>query len=131
MNKSKHILPKSLVLLCALTSVGGFAESLTTLDGVYTEAQAQRGEAVYEQHCKACHTPEFYETKFQAWSSQPLVALYDTVSFSMPESNPGGLALQDYTDVMAYIFALLDYPAGEKELSHNDGSMSQITIETK
>lgn len=127
----RKLIPTSFALAGALACAGSFAESLTTQDGVYTEAQAKRGEKVYEEHCKACHIPEFYQAKFQVWNNQPLSALYDTVSFSMPESNPGGLALQDYTDVMAYIFSLLDYPTGEQELSHSDGSMNSITVKTK
>lgn len=107
------------------------AEGLSLADGIYTEAQAQRGKAVYEEHCQTCHIPAFYEAKFQAWNKQPVAALYDTMSFSMPESNPGGLALQDYTDVLAYIFSLLGYPAGDTELSHEDGSMEEIIITTK
>lgn len=131
MTTSKHIVPKALALLCALTSAGTFAGGMTTQDGIYTEAQAKRGEEVYERECKVCHAPEFYEMKFQAWNNQPLNALYDVISFSMPESNPGGLALQDYTDVLAYIFSVLGYPTGDKELNHNDGSMGEITIKTK
>ncbi|MEX1032808.1 MAG: hypothetical protein WDZ30_05570 [Cellvibrionaceae bacterium] len=132
MDQLKRFLPQSLSLMigslvCACT----FAEQATTQDGVYTEEQAQRGQAVYEQHCKLCHDTQFYQTKFQVWNNQPLSALYDSVSFSMPESNPGGLPLQDYTDVMAYIFSLLEYPAGDKELSHTDGSMSNIIVKTK
>lgn len=132
MSKLKHIVPTSLALIGALVCSGGsFAETLTTQDGVYTEAQAKRGEKVYEQHCQACHVPAFYESKFKVWNNQPLSALYDTVSFSMPESNPGGLPLQEYTDVMAYIFSLLDYPAGDTELSHTDGSMEDIIVSTE
>lgn len=126
-----HTFLRRTVALVALCSSGAFAEGLSTQDGVYTEEQAERGKQVYETHCKACHVPEFYQAKFQVWNNQPLSALYDAVSFSMPESNPGGLALQEYTDVMAYIFSLLDYPAGNKELSHEDGSMSDIVIHTK
>jgi mono/diheme cytochrome c family protein len=129
MNKSRFFLPASLALITALGSSAALAETIQ--DGVYTEAQAKRGEAVYEQHCQACHVPAFFEAKFQVWKNQPVSALYDTVSFSMPESNPGGLALQEYTDVMAYIFSLLNYPAGDKELSHEDGSMDEIIIKTK
>lgn len=130
MTKYKAFLSASLALSAIVGSTGAFAET-TIKDGVYTDAQAERGKTVYEQHCQACHVPAFFEAKFQVWNNQPLIALYDTVSFSMPESNPGGLALQEYTDVMAYIFSMLGYPAGDAELSHTDGSMEEIVIKTK
>lgn len=130
MNNLKRILPASLILSAALGCAGAFAET-TTQDGVYTQEQAERGKEVYEQYCAACHIPAFYEAKMQVWNNQPVVALYDTISFSMPESAPGGLALQEYTDVLAYIFSLLEYPAGDQELSHSDGSMDSIIIKAK
>jgi mono/diheme cytochrome c family protein len=130
MIKLKTFLSASLALGTIAGGTAALAES-TIQSGVYTDPQAERGKAVYEQHCQACHVPAFFEAKFQAWSNQPLIALYDTVSFSMPESNPGGLALQEYTDVMAYILSMLGYPSGDQELSHTDGSMDSIVIKTE
>lgn len=113
----------------ALLSVTASAGPKTIQDGVYTEDQAESGKAVFDQYCKACHVKEFYQAKFAMWKGQPLSALYDSMSASMPEDNPGGLYLQEYTDVMAYIFSLMEYPAGEKPLDHSDGSMDEIVIQ--
>jgi len=35
--------------------------SRSVWDGVYTEAQAKRGEAIYEQNCVSCHGPALME----------------------------------------------------------------------
>jgi len=114
-----------------LLSMGSVAESDTKTinDGVYTQAQAEKGQKVFEQYCAACHVKEFYQAKFMSWKGQPLSDLYDSMSATMPEDNAGALMLQEYTDVMAYILSILEHPAGEKVLDHNDGSMNAIIIE--
>lgn len=130
-NKSRIISIASLLMgglwLSSISHAEG--DQVTIKDGVYTEAQAQAGKQVFDQYCSACHVKEFYEAKLMSWNGQPLSDLYDSMSATMPEDNAGGLMLQEYTDVMAYILSLLAYPAGEKALDHNDGSMASIVIE--
>lgn len=127
---------KKSLLYCLPMTVAGVlfaasavAEPKTIKDGVYTEAQAETGKAVFEQYCKACHVKEFYQAKFTAWNGTPLIDLYESMSATMPEDNAGALSLQEYTDVLAYIFSILEYPAGDKPLDHNDSSMEEIIIE--
>lgn len=122
----------------ALLGITGFllacsstAGDLTTKSGIYTEAQAAKGQSIYDQKCKTCHlTPQYYEEKLRVWDGQPLVDLFDSVTATMPGDNPGGLAWEDYSNVLAYIFSALGYPAGEQELNPDDGSMDGITIDT-
>jgi len=113
-------------LLFATTAL---AEPKTIKDGVYTEAKAECGKAVFEQYCKSCHVKEFYQAKFAAWKGAPLIDLYESMSATMPEDNAGSLTLQEYSDVLAYIFSLLEYPAGEAPLDYDNGSMADIIIE--
>lgn len=113
----------------SIAESGEVSETKTIKDGVYTQAQAQEGKKVFDQFCSACHVKEFYQAKFMSWKGVPLIDLYDSMSATMPEDNAGGLMLQEYTDVMAYILSLLEHPAGEKALDHNDGSMSSILID--
>ena len=103
---------------------------MTLNDGVYTKAQAAAGKISYEKNCKACHNAEFYKEKFQSWNQAPLIEFYDLISATMPQNAPGSLALQEYTDALAYIFNMLGYPPGDKTLSHEDGSMEDILIVT-
>ncbi|MGH1471335.1 MAG: hypothetical protein ACRBCS_09090 [Cellvibrionaceae bacterium] len=117
-------------LLMSSVSFSGNSDGAKTIkDGVYTEAQAQEGKKVFDQFCNACHVKEFYQAKLMSWKGAPLIELYDSMSATMPEDNAGGLMLQEYTDVMAYILSLLEHPAGDKPLDHNDGSMSSIIID--
>ncbi|GAB1263526.1 hypothetical protein [Aurantivibrio infirmus] len=105
-----------------------YAETKSLKDGVYTAEQAESGKAVYQQFCSACHVPAFYQDKLNVWKNQPLSGLYDSIVTSMPGDNPGALLLQEYTDVLAYIFSTLNYPSGETALNHEDGSMESIII---
>jgi quinoprotein glucose dehydrogenase len=115
----------ALALLLASVTVN--AET-TLKDGVYTKAQAEKGKSSYEKNCKNCHMPDFYKEKLAGWSQAPLVEFYDLVSSTMPGDRPGQLPLQEYTDALAYILSMLDYPAGDKPLNHEDGSMDEILI---
>ena len=49
----------------------------------------------------------------------------------MPDDNPGGLSVQQYTDVVAYIFKINGMPAGTDSLSSDPEALRQIRIEAK
>ena len=91
-------------------------------EGVYTAAQADRGAAVFKTTCTACHdTARFTGDEFlSGWTGKSLHALFDHISTSMPEDNPGSLKPQQYADVVAYFLKLNGYPAGKTELSGPD-----------
>jgi mono/diheme cytochrome c family protein len=105
----------------------GYAQEKTLKDGVFTAAQAEAGQAVYESKCKTCHDMKFYETTLRSWNSQPLVYLWETIMGTMPADNPGSMMFEEYTDVLAYILSENGFPAGEQPLDHNQG-MDAIAI---
>src|SRR5690606_9702502 len=90
----------------------------TVLDGVYTAAQATRGEVTFRDRCSACH----YQTDFagatfqQVWGEYSVGDLFRQVSTAMPMDNPGSLEGKEYADILAYFLSLNGYPAGETEL---------------
>ena len=47
----------------------------------------------------------------------------------MPEDRPGTLTRQQYADILAYVFKLNGYPAGNSELSGTDEEMKAFRIE--
>jgi len=49
----------------------------------------------------------------------------------MPDDNPGGLSVQQYTDVVAYIFKINGMPAGTDSLSSDPEALRRIRIEAK
>jgi mono/diheme cytochrome c family protein len=110
----------------------------STLDGVFTSAQARRGRRVYNQNCASCHgqglrgdemAPSVAGSDFIVfWTELPVGALFNRIKLTMPEDGPGRLSDQEYTDVVAYMLDRNDYPAGENELSTDKAELDRIMI---
>jgi mono/diheme cytochrome c family protein len=100
-------------------------------EGVYTEAQAQRGRDVFRTTCAECHGSRDFrgETFYLSWAGTTVGRLVDTMIESMPEDAPGSLPLQQYLDVTAYILSLNGYPAGGAELPAAADVLAGIRIE--
>ncbi len=100
-------------------------------DGVYTKAQAKRGEQVFAANCAVCHQPEqFVGAAFMSgWEGQPLFALFDTVRETMPQDNPGSLRREEYADLITYVLQLNGMPEGEQELAATDEALKQVVLE--
>jgi S-disulfanyl-L-cysteine oxidoreductase SoxD len=102
------------------------AESRSVWDGVYTEAQAGRGQASYNQHCAACHgdtlsggemAPALAGSDFLSnWSGLTAGDLFERIRTTMPLNNPGGLSRPVMCDILAYILSANKFPAGQTEL---------------
>jgi mono/diheme cytochrome c family protein len=107
---------------------------------VYSEAQAARGEALFQQHCAACHgarlegNPAVALTgpAFRArWEdgSHTLDDLYYVIRSLMPNTAPGSLSKPEYADIVAYILKVNAYPAGEGELVPNAAIMKAVVLQ--
>src|SRR5213593_4207501 len=98
--------------LATIAAAGMFrvvaAQEKSQWDGVYTEAQAQRGETLYQEHCAACHGPDMAGGEmapglaggeFSAnWNDLTLGQLFERMRTSMPQNNPGSLSRQQDAD---------------------------------
>jgi len=102
-----------------------------TSSGVYSAKQVERGEGVYMTSCQSCHTKtEYTGEKFKsAWVSKTAFDVFNQIRTEMPEDNPGSLERQQYIDVVAYIFSLNAYPAGENDLPSDDDGLKKIKID--
>lgn len=100
--------------------------------GVYTTAQARRGDAAYTDICLACHSrTRFRGEDFAAkWAGKPLATLYKAVK-SMPLGEPNSLDPQDYADVVAYLLSVNAYPAGQQELAPTDEAVATIFLDAR
>jgi mono/diheme cytochrome c family protein len=99
-------------------------------DGAYSKAQAQRGGSAFEKQCRACHgDPMFGPSVIDAWEGLPVAELFEFLSTSMPEDNPGSLQHAQYVDILAYFFSLRGLPPGEAELVPDLEALRQIQIE--
>jgi mono/diheme cytochrome c family protein len=107
-------------------------------DGVYSEEQAKRGEAIYNAECSSCHgtamegadmAPPLTGGAFMGnWNGLTVGDLFERIRVSMPDGNPGKLTREQNADVVAYILKFSKYPAGKAELAHETEVLKQIKI---
>jgi mono/diheme cytochrome c family protein len=115
----------------------------TVWDGVYTDAQATRGERQYGRACEQCHGPDLsgdsvkeipplsLDSFMTSWSGKSVKDLFDTVKRSMPKDKPGSLGTGAYVDVVAYLLQANRFPSGSSELPRSPEQLESIAIERK
>jgi len=129
-------------MVLALFGLVGFAQAPTKTagDGVYTEDQSARGQALSDKLCTSCHgdklagsgmAPTLQGTDFlSGWSDRTAADLADKIQTTMPADNAGTLTPQQVTDLMAYLFKLSSFPAGSTELAPGP-ALAQIRVRGK
>ena len=119
-------------LACDAAAQTSVHDSTTTKAGVYSREQAARGQDVYANSCRSCHTPETHAgAAFEKWNDRPLSDLYAFIRDAMPRNAPGSLSAQEYADVLAYLLRMNRMPAGSRELSVDSIPMKTIRISTR
>src|ERR1700752_4180939 len=127
---------QSVLVLAAFVTVAAleatstiFAQSArTSWDGVFTEAQQKRGEAIYTRECSTCHgerlkggegSPPLTGAEFDAnWNDKTVADLFDKIRQTMPAppEQPGKLTPQQNADVIPHILSVGGFPPGAVEL---------------
>jgi alcohol dehydrogenase (cytochrome c) len=99
--------------------------------GVFTEAQARRGEQLFNQACSKCHNvTDHTGTSFVAkWSSNSLGDIFDQVS-TMPPASPGGLNPDGYANLVAFFLSKSGYTPGREELPADRSALKGIRVGT-
>ena len=66
---------------------------VSTMTGVFTAAQAARGEETYMTICVACHPAGTYSAPAfkTSWANRPLSDLFSLIKNTMPKVDPGTL----------------------------------------
>ena len=109
-----------------------------TWDGVYTDAQAERGGTLFQQQCARCHganlagtfeTPPLVGRFKPYWSGATLDTLFDYVATAMPLDRPGSLSGAANADILAFLLKANDFPAGTKELSASSEDLKAIRFD--
>jgi alcohol dehydrogenase (cytochrome c) len=113
------------------TQETGSVTGNSILSGVFTLSQASRGEQQFQRACAACHNVgEHTGRKFSAkWSGSTLGELFDLVSTTMPEGDPGSLKPEEYASILAFLLRESGYPDGSQELPADVPSLTKIRIE--
>lgn len=117
-------------------------------DGVYTDAQSQRGEQLYAKHCSRCHgadlaglpvTPSFPGAKDRTpalmgplfdsnYNDLPLSDLVERIRISMPQERPGSLNRTTTVDIVAYLLFKSGFPLGRTELTDRLDGLQEVAI---
>ena len=114
----------------------------TTWDGVYTDEQANRGEALYKEHCSRCHgatlqgngegaLPLTGATFAATWNGVTLGAMMERIRLSMPQDKPGTMSRQQLADLLAFVLRSNKFPAGEAELAKQTDILNAITFKSE
>lgn len=111
-----------------MTDAGAWAQGTakTVADGVYTDAQANRGAAVYDASCAGCHRedlgggpngPSLRGERFaRVFVDQDLKTLFTKVATTMPRNAAGSFSEAVYLDVVAHMLKENGFTAGAREL---------------
>ena len=110
--------------------------------GVYTSAQAERGQAAYKLYCQACHAENLSGGKDAVGRAPALVGekvlgrkdvnnLFSYIRTWMPEDDRGSLDDHTVIDIVAHILRQNAFPAGPEELVADSESLKKIEIVKK
>ena len=132
------------IAVCAiLATVLGIQITLhaqaSTTAGVYTDAQAKRGAAMYKEQCAACHGDDMKgsdiipaltgEAFASSWQGKTLGDLFEKIGMTMPALDPGSLKPNQTADLIAHILSSSKYPAGKTDLASTQDALNQIKID--
>ena len=137
MNKRINVVMTAVACLVAVSAFAQAATSVTA--GVYTDAQAARGDKLYAENCAACHgadlkgssiIPPLTGSEFGAsWQDKTVGDLFEKILTTMPAIAPGTYTAEQTADTIAYMLSVGKYPAGMTELSAKQEALAQIRIE--
>ena len=120
-------LPVLVLLSGALVVAAQEASSPSIWSGVFTEAQAKRGDEAYQASCSTCHGSDLHATNPEAvdltgpafrakWNGKTLDDRFERIRDRMPPEAPGSLGDESYLDIVAFILQSNDAPPGNQEL---------------
>lgn len=110
----------------------------TMWDGVFSDAQAARGQNAYKASCAPCHKadllgdagapalagPDF----FSRWNGSSADDLVKTIRASMPQDAPDTLGTQTYVDLVSFLMKSNGAPSGGGELSIESSALKQVMV---
>ena len=131
----------AVMTLVSVSVVGTLAQAPSSVrNGIYTTAQAEQGQAIYDDQCVSCHgqltafVPEMAalladHTFRNRWTGRALGELLALIRDEMPQDAPGTLSAEQTADVVAYLLSGNRLPAGDAALPGDVERLSQIPFE--
>ena len=100
----------------------------TVWSGVYSGAQAVRGDSEYLSRCASCHKEDLsgYQRLLKGdrfmneYREATLYRLFDKMKSTMPRGAAGSLTDRQYIDILSFVLKSNDFPAGTDELTAED-----------
>jgi mono/diheme cytochrome c family protein len=127
------------VFLVSGVYAGVGAQGKSVNDGIYSDAQAKRGDVLYKEQCATCHgdnlegsgpMPALAGKDFLAsWQGKTVGDLFEKTHTTMPATAPGSLTPAQAADITAYMLAASKYKAGTIELESKVEALKEIKIE--
>ena len=130
------------VLACWPWLLFGRSKSTASVwDGVYSDAQALRGETAYRTNCGSCHGPKLAghgqnpslagSNFLSKWNGQTVGDLFEKIQISMPADRPGKLSAAENSAIVAYILKFNGFPVGSKDLAESADELRDIRFEAE
>lgn len=137
--RTKFIMILGGVFLVSGLYAGVGAQGKTVNDGIYSDAQAKRGDVLYKEQCATCHgdnlegsgpMPALAGKDFLAsWQGKSVADLFEKTHTTMPATAPGSLTPAQAADIVAYMLASSKFMAGTTELEGKVEALKDIKIE--
>jgi mono/diheme cytochrome c family protein len=104
----------------------------TTMDGVYTLAQANKGRDLFASRCQSCHTPSQHTgPPFRnKWFGRNLGELYGYLRREMPKNEPRSMSDQEYTLALAFLLRMNRMPTGTVPLAADSAALQRIRFDS-
>jgi mono/diheme cytochrome c family protein len=129
--RSHHLLVAAAFVAGLAAGVAAQETADSVRDGVYSPAQAQRGERLFESICTSCHEREEFTGSggyLEHADGRSLWDMFDYVSTEMPEDDPGSLEPEEYAAVLAYLLRAYGLPSGAAELPADREQLETLAI---
>ena len=113
------------VLAFALSLTGEAQQARSIADRVYSDAQATRGQQLYQKTCVTCHgaalegvvgPPLAGDAFLTVWSARPVGDLVNKIEQTMPPGQPDSLGRPQAIDLAAFILRSGKFPSGPSDL---------------
>jgi mono/diheme cytochrome c family protein len=110
-------------------------------DGVYSPAQANKGEALYATECSSCHAADLQgsgpmpglsgDDFRKEWDGQSVGDLFERIRTTMPGDKPGKLSPEVNANILAFLLKSNGYPAGKADLGGDTVALSKIRFQAQ
>lgn len=126
------------LLALGLTPTGEAQQARSPGDRVYADAQAARGQQLYQKQCVSCHgaslegvvgPPLAGDGFLTVWSARSLGDLVNKIEQTMPPGQPDSIPRPQAIDLVAFILRSGKFPAGQSELG--SAQLGEIVFPTR